>query len=503
MKFQLSCILSLIILPFLSIAQVKLSDEFKITKSPPYPVVDAQVKKYFSDGNGQIITVKKDENNVIIQKFDESTGKELSKKIYKDIPGKHEFKDIIQTRSKLFYIYTIENKKNIMDFFAREIHFSDGTFDTPKLILSSKGKIYKYSNNYEKGWGYTLFNFSYSNDTSKILINYRRSPEKDDIILGLYVFDSSMNKQWGDETTLPRSSTETIILSSCVTNDGVAKLLFNRYKTDQYELFNINAKGQVTNFKMNFNENLRFTDFRFFEDVNGNLVWTGYYTRQHQTEKIYNGSYPIEGIFLSVIDTNGNMKVAKEIEFPREINNLFENKDALNKVNKDWPGIYDLSLIKAMQNDNGSILFVGEIFSKTANFNPGTSTNSPEISTEFHHDDVLITSINKDGSFEWIKKLPRTDYRDLKFIHSKNESYLLFFENDKSTGSKDYLVFYKVDDTNGSFSKQFLFDMNDILGEKLHQFNPSRIFKAQSNVFFLEAYMRGDEDKMFRMEMVK
>ncbi len=502
MKFQLSCILSLIILPFLSIAQVKLSDEFKITKSPPYPVVDAQVKKYFSDGNGQIITVKKDENNVIIQKFDESTGKELSKKIYKDIPGKHEFKDIIQTGSKLFYIYTIENKKDIMDFYAREIHFSDGTFDSPKLILSSKGKIYKYLNNYEKRWESTNFNISYSYDTSKILINYIRSPVKGDIFFGLYVFDGSMNKLWGDETKLPQLASE-VILSSCVTNDGVARLLCNRYQTDQYELFNINAKGQVTTFKMNFNEKLRFQYFRFFEDVNGNLVWTGYYTRKQKTEKIYNGSYPIEGIFSSVIDSSGNMKYAKEMEFPQEINNLFENKNALNKVNKDWPGIYDLYPIKVMPTENNSILFVGEIYSTTSSSSPGALNNRMETTTSFHHDDVLITLINKDGSIEWIKKLPKKDYSEFKFIHSENESYILFIENDKSTGSEDYLTFYKVDDATGNFSKQFLFDINDILGEKLHQFDLTRIFKAKSNVFFLEAYMKGDEDKMFRMEMVK
>ena len=78
MKIKLFSLIML--LPLVAFNQAKLSQNFKITSSKPFQVVDAAIKEYVSVGNGKSISVKTDGEKVIIQLFNSTAMKEEARK---------------------------------------------------------------------------------------------------------------------------------------------------------------------------------------------------------------------------------------------------------------------------------------------------------------------------------------------------------------------------------------------------------------------------------------
>lgn len=530
MKFPKTLIVVLFFIPVLLWGQIKLSDDFKNTISSPYPVVNAQIKKYYSDGNGNIISIKKDDNTIIIQHFDDSNGKELSKKIYKDFPSKHELQEVIQIGSKLFYIYTAENRDNGLDIYTREIHFLDGTFDTSKLLFSSKGKVKKVnvtSDITDKSM-IPYLKSSFSFDKSKVLLWYTRFPlvrrnSKNKDIYGFLVLDNSMQLIWGDEFTMPRTEAEMYNLSFCITKDGVVRVVSMLVPSLTYQLMSINSSKLLTENKIEIKSNAQFYDMTMNEDKNGDLIWVGYYGSRYEMLTGRDASFLIymDGIKTVLFKTDGTVNNVKNYEFPASIVNQYEKNAELKKEGS--AGIAALTLRESIFNEDGSILLVGEQFycgSRTT-MDP-FAAKKIEVDRINHYNDVYVSLINEAGSVEWFKKLPKNQLsterkgdNGIKFLYTNVASLIFYVEDEKNKemkvddepvlhagGGKGYFSVYKVDNSNGNVSKHFLFNLNDLQDEKLHQFDLSRVFEARSNLFFLEAYMKGDDDKLVRMELL-
>jgi len=66
-----------------------------------------------------------------------------------------------------------------------------------------------------------------------------------------------------------------------------------------------------------------------------------------------------------------------------------------------------------------------------------------------------------------------------------------------------YLTAYKIDDATDNIEKHTITDVRDIKGTEAHQFRASRIFDAGEKTFLLEIYIKGKEDTMLKMELVK
>ncbi len=81
-----------LVLVFLCCYAVSYS-QAKVTIGSPYGVIDAQQKYYFPK-NGQILTVKMQKRNIMIQKLDAKTLKFLQIRTYDDLP-----KDIVVEKS--------------------------------------------------------------------------------------------------------------------------------------------------------------------------------------------------------------------------------------------------------------------------------------------------------------------------------------------------------------------------------------------------------------------
>src|SRR5690606_22411282 len=128
---------------------------------------------------------------------------------YEDFAEYTRIQKVLQVGDKLFYIYdTYDKKLKKESVYAREINWSDGTFKEAKLLFETTTEVTISS--YLEG-GTSIFDmvgirfevFS-SFDNTKFLIRYRTKPkERDDAknydVLGFYVFDVNLNKQWGGE----------------------------------------------------------------------------------------------------------------------------------------------------------------------------------------------------------------------------------------------------------------------------------------------------------------
>ncbi len=87
-------------------AQKTLSKDYSYTISKPYKVFDGQ--KFYFSRDGQVMTVKIDGKEAIIQKLD-SKGEKVSfiaEKRYEDLPGNTQVEDVLEFGNK-YYFFTL------------------------------------------------------------------------------------------------------------------------------------------------------------------------------------------------------------------------------------------------------------------------------------------------------------------------------------------------------------------------------------------------------------
>ncbi|MBY0424331.1 MAG: hypothetical protein K2Q22_01740, partial [Cytophagales bacterium] len=131
--------------------------------------------------------------------------------------------------------------------------------------------------------------------------------------------------------------------------------------------------------------------------------------------------------------------------------------------------------------------------------------------------------IDANGKLVWMRKLPKKQmgtmgrggmgYFSTSF---DGKHYLLFLDNIKNMdiapdevpathqdGRGGFLISYVVDDKTGSVKKTSLFDSRDVEGQKLSQFNVDRIQQINGNEFILEAYKKGKEDILIKVNLKK
>ena len=103
-------ILSILLLAPLCMAGQKLSPDMKVSTGTPFLVVDAASKEYVGVGNNHTISVKTDGEKVIIQKYNVSTMKEVSRNEYEDFPKYTKVQSVLQVGEHLYYIFEAFDK---------------------------------------------------------------------------------------------------------------------------------------------------------------------------------------------------------------------------------------------------------------------------------------------------------------------------------------------------------------------------------------------------------
>ncbi len=431
--------------------------------------------------------------------------------------------------------YVSYNKKEKNEsVYAREVNKADGTFKDAKLLFTTTSEI--MISRYAEG-GTSIFNMVgiryevYSSfDQSKLLVGYRTKPltkndDKSYDILGFYVFNITLDKQWGGEVKMPYTEKQMNNLAYTVAKDGTAYMLAYLNETKTFELFAINKDLTVKTNKIAIDGNLHFQEFKLSETSDGNLSATGYYATGIEINVNWmasaSASYNMNGILYFKMSPTAKILEKYNYEFPIALINQYESartkEKNTEKEGKGKAGIPDLKITNLTTGADGSITIIGEQQYVRSEF---VGTQQKQV---FYYGDVIATKIDKKGALVWMKKLPKTQVgfagkggNGIRFIKAGSVNYVMYLDNIKNAdisldkapekhqdGKGGYLTSYKIDDVTGAVTKASILDIKDINGIEAFQFKTPRIFDATGKIFMLEIYMKGKQDTMVKMELKK
>lgn len=542
-------ILQVTLLTVFSIASViaqiptKVSKDFVVTTGTPYPVVNGKVKEYFSDGKQTTLSVKVEGGRVTIQRYDFLSMKELSRKVYEDFPEYTKVQKVLEVGDKLLFIYdTFDKKDRMASVYAREINWSDGSFKETKLLLKTASEV-GISSYFEGGSTFfdivaIRFEVYTSYDNTKLLIRYKTKPvvkkdSKSFDVLGFYVFDASLSKQWGGEVAMPYTEKEMNNLAYTVSSNGTAYMLAFILETKTIELITVKSDLSVKASKLAIPANLIFKELKFRETSEGNLSVIGYYANGIEHIVNWDGarvtSINIDGLLQVKISPDGKILDQANMEFPLELINQYEYLRTQAKNEKreaqGKAGISDLAIVNLTLNADGSTTVIGEqqFITKEHDFKSKEPLKMGVNASKnvYNYGDIIATKFDKKGTLIWQKKLPKTQTgltgrsgMGVRVIKGKTKTYILYLDNianasislgevpaEYKDGKEGYLTAYQIDEATGNIEKYTIVNILDINGVEAFQFKTSRIFDAAEKIFLLEIYMRDKQDTMVKLEL--
>ena len=529
----------------------------KVSVSAPYEVVDGNPKMYFQRGN-ELLKVTQKGKKITIQKFNSVNLTETSKNEYEDLPKGFIFEELVELNKKFYFFYSVwDRSAELEQLFCKEIDFSKGAFLPTEIpILKVEGKVTGTPVFGMSLWGFgttNKFEFTTNNDNTSLLIKYRKKPlEKKDSksfdVIGFYVFTSDINKSaWNKEVTMPYTEALMDNLDYTVDKKGNAYLLaavFDKVAKSRddvdfhLELFQLSASSsKMVGVRIDF-DGKSVNKIWINESPKGYMVCTGFYSNDRKY------SADAKGIFVLKIDQTGKIYDKNTYEIPLEILNQYASKrQQIKNEKKDDAGdaeFADLILRSITFQEDGSIILFGEqhfvnIYSGNIPFWPYQTSSegvryynkfrygSNTVTYEYQYNDLLVTKIDANGKLVWMRKLPKKQigysgrgglgYYSTSF---EGKHYLLFLDNIKNLdiakdevpathqdGRGGFLISYVLDDKTGNFTKTSLFDSKDVEGQKIFQFNVDRIQQINGSEFILEAYKKGKEDILIKVNLKK
>lgn len=536
-------LLALLLNAGISMAQKELSKDYSYTVSNPYEVYDAHEKNYFSK-NDQILTVKIQRKEILIQKFDAKGQKVVfkSKKLYelkKIFPKNFQLEEVKEVGDKFYLFYSSWDGDNDTEqLFAREIDFDKGEFiGDNRLVVKVTGKVtgglasvYFYYVPEDAGTG--KFNFATSKEGDKFLIRYRKKPQKKldtkswDVI-GLCVMDENLNVSSQEEIKMPYTERRMDILDYAIDAEANSYALVKVYHDDSNESKK-NKKDKVANYhielfrvpvgskeiditKIELKDNF-VNNLTLFEDKEGGMVCAGFYTKIGY----YNTA---DGIITFKVPVEGGVYNMSTHEIPTEILKQHLSEKAKKKIEKEGddydPEMRGLELRDLVINEDGSIVLVSEQYFIRTFYTQKSSYS------RYYYYDVLIAKIDAQGNLSWMERLPKKQIgaqgkggMSFKYINANNYHYVLFLDNVKNhnlpkdevpavhtDGAGGYFTSYKINDTDGSYVNSSVFNVRDIEEMTIYQFATSRIVKVSEDDFALEVYKKKKEDVMIKVHI--
>lgn len=535
-------------LTFYSMSQVKLSKDFTLDASKPFPVVDAKHKKYITVADNKTISVKTDGELVTIQGYDATTMKETSRKVYEDFPKYAKVQRIIQTKDALVYIFEAFNRADkTFTIYSREIDVATGTFKESKTLFTTsrpvtncgrdedgRTPVSESDTRFVKLDG-TKFDVYQSFDKSKVLIQYRIKPvEKSDEInkdeIGFCVFDSKMGKLWAGEVKMPYTEKEMNNLAYTIDSEGNAYMLIYLNEKKKFELLTIKNQKEVIQNTLDIDGKLVFQRFNLLEDKNGNITCAGYYANGYDYKVNWNGnsalSFNTNGIYCFKMTKDGEVSDVWNYEFPLDLIQQYNTDKEQEKIKSreeaGKAGIADLKMLEFVAQADGSYIIIGEQqYIRTEMVITSTATVN-------HFGHVVITKINADGTVAWSKKLPKNQayvtgdsylpYAEgqlsIKYAENNGDHYILFVDNPKNAdlalnkvpaehknGAGGYLSAFKVSDADGTVERHTVAELENLDGIKAYQFQVTRINNVADKTFLLEVYKKDKEDAMIKITL--
>jgi hypothetical protein len=523
MNLKLISAAALVVCSFFANAQTKGVD---ITLGKPYPVVDAETKLYFREGN-EILSIKNQDRKFTIQKFDAVKLTALKIRVYEDFPKKFQIEGIRRVKDAYYVFYSLYENEN-EQLFAREIDFASGQF---------KGTATKIVTVTEKLSG-GKFNFQLSYDGSMLLVHYRLKPDvRDDSksfeTIGTYVFDQNLKEQWHDQFKMPYTEKKMNTLDYSVDSDGSVYMVISVYKDDTTDKRGDDDKANYTlqilkytgpskapiKTKVEVADKFIHTIWLYENGPKDYMICAGFYNSGTSSKNV-------DGIIAFKLGKEDKAYDMVTYPIPLEILNQNATRKEKRKNGKDGDDskgeFKDLVFDGVKIQEDGSLLLMSEQFYTkthyTSNGNGGGSSY-----TTYHYEDMLVTKISADGSLAWMKKLPKTQMgtrgmggMSYRYFNGAGTHHFLFLDNEKNKdlspdeppavhadGRGGFLTRYTIDDKTGDITKVYMVDLRDVKGIEVYQFWPGRTVLFGDDTFIFEAYIKGKEDILIKMQMKK
>ncbi|HTJ52894.1 MAG TPA: hypothetical protein VL443_25745 [Cyclobacteriaceae bacterium] len=520
-----------------------------ITLGKPYAVIDADRKYYFSKGN-EILAVKVNKKTIHLQKLNSENLTFEKIRLYDDFPKNFAIELITSFQDNYYIFYSYWDGEN-EQLFARQIDFDAGTFNGPaQKIISVKEKITgtSRSSGFFKISTSDKFDFYFSNNNSLLAIQYRLKPEirndsKNYDIIGLHIFDSSLNEKWSNKIKMPYTEKKMNNLDYAVDSRGNAYIVTSVYDDDttdekkkgsaepNYHLEILKIPANTTDIipiQVNLAGNFIKT-VKLYEGAQGNMTCAGFYNT---------GTKPgnADGIIMFKLGEDNVAYDFKTYEIPLEILNQYASSKAINKnasnESEDHAEFEHLSLRRIIANEDGSIILLGEQIYQITHSYYNAFTHTFTTYTIYYYNDMLISKIDSNGALAWMKKLPKRQQSgkggmlwsggsgsplggmSFYYFPSENKHYLVFLDNEKNIdlpvtkvpavhidGQGGFLTAYVVDDKTGDFNKMSILDTRNVKGMEIYQFTPRRIEKTSPTSFVFEAYKKDKEDILIKVDL--
>lgn len=508
------------------------SGDFRYTVSPPYRVVDAESKYYFYQED-EIMMVKIRGRRVTIQKFNARSMKFLKIKVHEDMPKGYVMESLRKVGDHYYLFYSLWDRGNETEqLFHREIDFDAGSFVRPgKPLLKIKGRLTGFfSGGSIWGMGVTdKFGFNVSFDEAKLLIQYRRKPTiRDDSknydVIGFNMYDADLEELWSEEVKMPYTEAEMNNLDYSVDADGNAFILASVYNeasrtTSHIELLRIeHGTGDLEKTEIKVGT-MFIKNIWLYEGPKEYMVCAGFYSKMKSSDGA-------DGVFLSKVSKEGEVSDIAKYEIPLSVLQQYtsaRSQKKSSKKDKNNAAEFDeLELRDVIIADDGSIVMIGEQYFIRVHTTYSSDGKSRTYYT-YHYNDMLITKINPDGELAWMKKLPKRQTgrkgrggMGYKYVYDeKNDShFLLFLDNLKNMelgldkvpanhadGAGGFLTAYKINGDDGAVTKASIFNVKDVNGTSVYQFQTGRIFSTEPGEIMVEVYKKKKEDVMIRIKV--
>ncbi|OOB82843.1 hypothetical protein BZL53_07755 [Flavobacterium columnare] len=529
-------------------SQMKNSSEYSYKISEPYKVFDARNKVYFSKGN-EVMAVKLDREEILIQKFDSNKPAFIKETKYEKIfPRNYSFEEILEINNKYYLFYSSwDGDAEKEQLFFREINFEKGEFSPEsKLLFQVEGKIAGTLMSSGMGFSHSVedkFDFYQSNDKSKLLIQYRKKPEvkrdtKSYDIIGLHSYDKSLNKLYSNEVTMPYTERRMENLDYQLDSKGNLYMLEKIYHDDSadekkrkkdeeanyhIELLTVKAGTDKINISKYENTN-KFVNNLWILDTNKDqLICGGFYSEIAKGKSDYDD---IDGVALIKFDSQGKTIYSTFQPIPLEIINQYESNRTRRRNEKkerkgDDPQFRNLVFRDMVLNPDGSVVLIGEQNYIINNYIQGVNGSPGGNYYTYHYCNILVTKLKADGSLAWMKKIPKNQMgfkgrggMSYKYFSANNKHYLVFLDNIKNidlpldkepTLHKDekggYLTSVKIDDVTGEWSKGAILNSKEVKDFKIYQFSVNGIIQIAKSAFMFEVYKKRKEDVMIKVDL--
>ena len=218
------------------------------------------------------------------------------------------------------------------------------------------------------------------------------------------------------------------LINMSISNDGELALLFDKNnsqfrKEDHYmRVVSITKKGETKDAKIEFNDMLSVDQRIIADNANGGFRIVGLYSDKNEILS--------QGYFVSDLD-----RLVKSA-FPPE---MLSNTSGSSK--KKLIGLEDYGLNDIIFRKDGGCLLVLESkkeFHRASSATRGSRAGSYRMGvTDYYNEDILVMSINADGTFLWNTVLPKKQFSQdddgaySSFFIFKTPSKLHFVYNDE------------------------------------------------------------------------